>query len=48
MICGGKPVVDYDSVKLNENFDMDDQPGICVCEKCENDVEINRIKVLRE
>jgi len=48
LVSGGKPLVDYDGVKLIETFDLDDEQEICVCDKCENDVEINQIKVLHE
>jgi len=48
LVSDGKPMVDYDNVKLNEVFEMDDEPDICMCDKCENDVEINRIKVVHE
>ena len=48
LIKDGKPVVDYDDVEINGIFEMDDEPDFCTCDKCENDVQIERIKVVHE
>lgn len=48
MVKDGKAMVDFDDVKLNDDFDKFGDPNICVCEKCENDVQVSLIKVVHE
>lgn len=48
MVSDGKPAVDYDNVEFEAVFDMDDEPNTCVCEKCDNEVDLQRIKAVRE
>ena len=47
-INDGKPAVDYDDPNLEAVFEMDDEPNTCTCDKCENDVQVDRIKVVHE
>jgi hypothetical protein len=47
-VSDGKPAVDYDDPSLEGEFEMDDEPNVCVCEKCENEIEVDRIKVVHE
>ena len=47
VVSEGKVAIDYDNTHLETVFD-DDQPEVCTCDKCENDVQVDRIKVVHE
>lgn len=45
ILCGSA-AVDYDKIKLNQTFTMEDDPEIVVCDRCDNSVDIQKIKVV--
>lgn len=48
VVTDGKPAVDYDNAEIKEVFEMDDEPDTVICDRCENSVELDRIKVVHE